>query len=393
MPCASRSVRGHFEGVKRIALARWGPILGRVSKRDYYEVLEVDRGADESTLKKAYRALARKHHPDRNPDDAEAEVLFKEATEAYRVLSDTEARRRYDRFGHSAFEGQGPGGFDPTDFGSVGDLLEGLLGEVFGGGRRRRRTTGRDLKYDLAVEFEEAALGTEKTVTIRKPMPCEPCAGRGAAPGTSVRKCQTCDGKGEVKFQRRLFSAARTCATCKGSGKKIETPCTHCEGTGAMVGNADMTIKVPAGVEDGAVRTVRGAGEVAAGGAGDLHVTIRVTEHPLFSRNGPDVHCTVPVSFPQAVLGTDLEIPTLEGKVTMKLPPGTQSGKIFRLRGKGIPAYGGVGKGDQMVSILVEIPDSVSRQQRKLIEELAAEMGTETHPQQRGFLEKLKNLF
>lgn len=363
------------------------------NKRDYYEVLGVERGADDAALKAAYRKLARAHHPDRNQGNAESESLFKEASEAYRVLADAEARRRYDRFGHAAFEGQGPGGFDPTDFGSVGDLLEGLLGEVFGGGRRRKKTSGRDLKYELSVDFEEAALGADKQITIRKPVACDECAGTGAKPGTSVRKCPTCEGRGEVKFQRRLFAATRTCATCKGSGKKVESPCAKCDGSGATVGDAEMTVHIPAGVEDGAVRTVRGAGELAAGGAGDLHITIRIAEHPLFKRQGADVLCTVPVSFPQAVLGTDLEVPTLEGRVTMKLPPGTQSGKVFRLRGKGIPAYGGVGKGDELVTIMVEVPDSVSRQQRKLIEELASEMGTETHPHQRGFLEKLKDLF
>ena len=361
-----------------------------VAKRDYYEVLGVPRDADASALKKAYRKLAMQHHPDRNPDDPSAEDRFKEATEAYSVLSDEQKRKRYDRMGHAAFESQGPGGFDPADFGSVSELFEGIFGEMFG--RGRRRSGGRDLKYDLTIKFEEAALGTEKTIQVERPGPCEPCGGSGAEPGTSVSNCEVCQGRGQVRQQRGFFSTTRTCSACHGKGKRIETPCRACRGQGTTVRAEEMLVRVPAGVDDGAVRTLRGAGEVAPGGAGDLHITIHVEPHSLFARKGADVLLEVPISFPQAVLGAQVDVPTLEGKVTMKVPPSTQSGRVFRLRGKGIPVYGGAGKGDQLVTVLVEVPERVTRRQRKLIQELADEMGVDTHPQQAGFLDKLRSL-
>ena len=360
-------------------------------KRDYYEVLGVDRGAEEGDLKRAYRKLAMRFHPDRNPDDPEAEERFKEATEAYSVLSDGEKRRRYDRFGHAAFESSGPGGFDPADFGSLGDVFESLLGEMFGRGRRRRG--GRDLTYELGLDFVEAARGVEREITVARPMPCDVCRGDGAEPGTPVHDCGTCRGKGVVRVQRGIFSASRPCSACNGRGKTVETPCHGCKGKGRVTRDESLTVRIPAGVADGAVRTVRGAGEVAEGSAGDLHVQIRVEPHPLFERDGADIHCTVPVSFPQAALGAVVEVPTLDGKVNMKVPPGTQSGKALRLRGKGIDAYGGVGKGDQIVTIMVEVPERLTKKQKKLMEELAAEMGVETHPHQAGFLDKLRSLF
>lgn len=364
------------------------PYARPVSKRDYYEVLGVPRGASPDTLKKAFRSLARELHPDRNPDDPAAEARFKEAAEAYQVLSDPTQRERYDRFGHAAFEsGGGPG---PADFGGIGEIFEGLIGEIIGGRRKKRQ--GDDIEVELTVSFEDAALGAEKKVPIAKPVPCATCEGTGAKPGTAVRTCGQCEGKGEVKFQRRLFSTNRKCPACNGSGTKIETPCRSCHGAGVVDGEEEMIVRIPPGVEDGATRTIRGAGGPGPGGNGDLLVTIRVEAHPLFERDGADVLCTVPVSFPQAVLGDTLEVPTLEGSVKMKLPPATQSGKMFRLRGKGIPVYGGMGKGDQLVTILVEIPDKVSRKQRKLIAELADELGTETHPQRQSFLSKLKDL-
>ncbi len=361
-----------------------------MSKRDYYEVLGVPRDSSEQDLKRAYRKLARELHPDRNPDDPAAEDAFKEASEAYRVLSDAEQRKRYDRFGHAAFESGGPGGFDPTDFGSMGDLLEGILGGVFG---TRKRRGGRDLTYDLDISFDEAALGVEKSITVRRPGPCDRCHGNGAEPGTPVSDCGNCRGSGQVRFQRGFFAAARTCPNCAGTGKQVKVKCTQCTGTGVFERDEAMQVRIPPGVEDKAVRTVRGAGEVVASGAGDLHITVHVAEHPLFQREGADVLCEVPVTFPQAVLGSTLEVPTLEGKVNMKLPAGTQSGKVFRLRGKGIPVYGGMGKGDQLVTVVIEVPEKVSRQQRKLIEALATEMGTETLPRRASFLGKLRDLF
>ncbi|MEO0321361.1 MAG: molecular chaperone DnaJ [Myxococcota bacterium] len=362
-----------------------------VAKRDYYEVLGVPRDAPPDELKKAYRRLARELHPDRNPGDPAAEESFKEASEAYRVLSDSEQRRRYDRLGHAAFGGDGSAGFDPADLGGLGEILDGLFGEVFGG--RRRRRSGRDLTYELKVSFVEAALGVTKHVEIERPAPCVSCKGSGAAPGTKVSECPVCKGRGEVRSQRGFLGGYRSCAACNGLGTKIHLPCAQCEGRGINAQRESLEVRLPAGVEDGAVRTLRGAGEATASGAGDLHVTVRVAPHELFGREGADVLCTVPVSFPQAVLGATLEVPTLEAKVQMKLPPGTQSGKVFRLRGKGIPVYGGMGKGDQLVTILVEVPAKVTKKQRKLIEELAAELGEDSMPQQAGFLDKLKRLF
>ena len=362
-----------------------------VSKRDYYVILEVSRAASGDDIKQAYRALAMKHHPDRNPDNPAAEDSFKEASEAYAILSDSDKRKQYDRYGHSAFDTGGPG-FEAGDFGAVSEILEGLFGEVFSGGRRKRRD-GRDLTYDLEVSFIEAALGIDKKIEVNRPASCATCDGTGAKPGTPVHQCNVCQGRAQVKYQRGLFAAARPCHACRGTGKKIPTPCEACKGTGSKMRSESMNVKIPAGVQDGAVRTVRGAGESSPSGNGDLHINIKVTDHELFHREGADILISVPISFPQAVLGASIDVPTLEGKVLMKIPPGTQSGKIFRLRGKGISVYGGYGKGDQLVTVVVEVPQEVSRRQRKLITELAQEIGDRSHPQQASFLKKLRGLF
>ncbi|MGB8329400.1 MAG: molecular chaperone DnaJ [Polyangiales bacterium] len=360
-------------------------------KRDYYLILEIDRTASPDEIKQAFRALAMRFHPDRNPDDPSAEDSFKEASEAYAVLSDPERRRQYDRFGHAAFDSGGPG-FEPGDFGAVTDILEGLFGDVFSGGRRKRRG-GRDLNYDLEISFVEAALGADKKIEVNRPAPCATCNGQGAKPGTPVHKCNVCQGRTQVKYQRGLFAAARPCHACGGTGTKIPSPCDACNGSGTRMRPESMNVKIPAGVRDGAVRTVRGAGEASAIGNGDLHINIKVSDHPLFQSEGADILVTVPISFPQAVLGASIDVPTLEGQVVMKVPPGTQSGKVFRLRGKGIPVYGGYGKGDQLVTVVVEVPQEVTRRQRKLITELAEEIGDDSHPQQASFLKKLRGLF
>jgi molecular chaperone DnaJ len=362
-----------------------------VSKRDYYVILEVGRTASGDEIKHAYRGLAMRFHPDRNPDDPAAEDSFKEASEAYAVLSDPTKRAQYDRHGHAAFDSAGPG-FEPGDFGAVSDILEGLFGEVFSGGRRKRRN-GRDLTYDLEISFSEAALGVDKTIEVNRPADCATCGGEGAKPGTPVHACNVCQGRGQVKYQRGLFAAARPCHACRGSGKKIPTPCDACKGTGNKMRAESMNVKIPAGVQDGAVRTVRGAGEADPAGNGDLHINVKVNDHALFRREGADILVSVPISFPQAVLGASIDVPTLEGKVLMKVPPGTQSGKVFRLRGKGIPVYGGYGKGDQLVTVIVEVPLEISRRQRKLITDLAQEIGDDAHPQQASFLRKLRGLF
>jgi len=363
-------------------------------KPDYYFVLDVERTATAQEIKSAYKKKAIELHPDRNPDDPVAEERFKVASEAYAVLSDPDKRARYDRLGHAAFGGPGggPGGFDPVDIGSMAEILEGLLGDVFGG--RRKRTRGaRDLTYDLELSFVEAASGVEKMISVTRPETCDACDGSRAETGSKIEECTPCRGRGTVRYQRGFFATSRPCQSCRGTGKKIEKPCKACSGEGLVPKEAELEVKIPAGVEDGAVRTVRGAGERVEGGTGDLHVTVKIAEHPLFTREGADIHCTVPVSFPQAVLGAQIEVPTLEAKVNMKLPAGTQSGRMFRLRGKGIPVFGGAGKGDQLVMVMVEVPEKINRRQRKLLEELAEEMGMETHPQQSSFLEKLKALF
>jgi molecular chaperone DnaJ len=361
-----------------------------VSKRDYYVILGVSPASSRDEIKQAYRALAMKYHPDRNPDNPAAEDSFKEASEAYAVLSDAERRKQYDRYGHAAFASSGQG-FEGGDFGAVSEIIEGLFGDVFSG--RRKRRGGRDVTYDLEISFTDAALGIEKQIEVNRPGPCASCEGTGAQPGTPVHQCNVCQGRGQVKYQRGLFSAARTCHGCNGTGKKIPNPCETCDGTGSTLRSEPMNVKIPAGVQDGAVRTVRGAGEASPGGNGDLHINIKVAEHPLFRREGADILLSIPISFPQAVLGASVDVPTLDGQVVMKIPPGTQSGKVFRLRGKGIPVYGGYGKGDQLVTVVVEVPQQVSRRQRKLISELAQEIGDESHPQQASFLKKLRGLF
>lgn len=356
-------------------------------KVDYYELLEVGRTANGEEIKRAYRRLAVKYHPDHNPDDSGAEEKFKALTEAYAVLSDADKRRRYDQLGPAAF-GNGQGA-EPVDFGSIGEMLEGLLGDVLG---RRESGLPRDLRYDLEISFEEAALGTDKIITVERPQPCKSCTGTGAEPGTRTETCPACKGRGSVRFQRGFFAAARACSTCDGRGVRIDTLCRQCNGRGQAVIPETLSVKIPAGVEDGAVRTLTGAGEHTTKGAGNLLIHVKVRPHPLFRREGADILCDVPLSFPQAALGAQIDAPTLEGKVKMKIPPGTQSGKVFRLRGKGLPVFGGYGKGDQLVKVMVEVPEQLNDRQRELLQALAAEMDESAHPQQRGFLDKLKNL-
>lgn len=363
-------------------------------KRDYYEILGVSRSASSDDVKQAYRQLAKQWHPDRNQGDPAAEDRFKELSEAYSVLIDAERRRRYDQLGHAAFGSDA--GFERVDFRAVSEIFEGLMGEVFGfAGAARRARQGTDIELDLEISFEEAALGTERTLSVPRLGTCPACEGSGAAVGSRVDRCTSCNGLGEVRFQRGFFSASRPCSSCGGSGKRIAQPCATCQGRTLIETHEDMSVKVPAGVEDGAIRSVRGAGERGrhGGAPGDLHVRIRIAPHPLFKRDKADVRVTIPISFPQAVLGTQVDVPTLEGRVKMKVPPGTQSGKVFRLGGKGFPMLGGNGHGDQLVSVVVEIPQNINKRQRKLLSELALEFGEEVHPQQRSFLEKLRGLF
>lgn len=365
-------------------------------KRDYYEVLGVSRGASDEEIKKAYRKLALKYHPDKNPGDKEAEERFKECSEAYQILSESERRAQYDRFGHAAFDQMGGGGFD---FG--GQTFEDLFGDLFGDffgtsrarGRGRRR--GEDLRLDLELAFEEAAFGTEKVVRVPRMTPCETCSGRGTKDGAPRVTCQACRGSGQIRFQQGFFSIAKTCGTCGGQGSVIKDPCRACKGQGAVQKVRQLNVKVPAGVDNESHLKLRGEGAAGAnnGPAGDLYVVIHVKSHPFFKRDGVDVICEVPISFTQAALGTEIEVPTLEGKLSVTVPAGTQPGHTVRLRGKGIPDVRGYGRGDQIVEVSVEIPKKLSARQREILEEFAREEGEEISPASKGFFEKMKEMF
>jgi molecular chaperone DnaJ len=376
------------------------------SGADYYDLLGVGRGASPDEVKQAYRKMALKYHPDRNPGDASAEQKFKEISEAYHVLSDADRRAHYDRFGRAPAAGGGPGGapdfqgFDPQEIFQeiLGDLFGNLGGSVGGvsfGAGGRRRVTGRDIQVELKITLEEAAKGCEKTLEFERPAVCDACHGRGAEPGTDLDTCTACHGRGEVRFQQGFFRLSRPCQSCGGRGSVPRTPCQRCTGTGVMKKTEKLSVVLPQGVEDGATRTVQGFGEAPGGGApsGDLEITIRIEEHPIFKRDGNDLRCTIPVSFPQAALGAMLDVPTLDGKVRMRLPPGVQPGQELRLRNKGIPRFGGYGRGDQIVTIQLEVPAELSDEARELIEQLARALGEDTHPQRKTFLEKLKGLF
>ncbi len=371
-----------------------------MAKRDYYELLGVERSATEQQLKSAYRKLAMELHPDRNPGDKAAEEKFKEVGEAYEVLSDKEKRARYDRFGHDAGR-MPPPGSDP--FGGVGvnDIFGDLFGEMFGGGRRRGgggrsgRRRGADLRYTLELSFEEAAFGTESKIRLPRHKACEGCGGSGAKKGTSPKSCSTCGGVGEVRFSQGFFQVQRPCPACHGQGQVISDPCTDCRGSGRKATESTLTVPVPAGVDTGIRLKLDGEGEVgeAGGPAGDLYVVIQVREHPLFQRQDADVVCELPISFTQAALGGKLEVPTLDGKVELSIPAGTQTGRVFRMRGKGIPHLSGQGRGDQLVQVTVEVPRQLNKRQKELLEELSESLGEAQHPRSRTFFDKVRELF
>ncbi|HWP66914.1 MAG TPA: molecular chaperone DnaJ [Candidatus Limnocylindria bacterium] len=364
-------------------------------KRDYYEVLGVSRDAGPEDLKRAYRRLAVKYHPDKNPDDRKAaEDRFKELNEAYQVLSDPERRAQYDRFGHAAFEQEGVGFGFPSGF---EDIIGDLFGDFFGTGRSRgsrsRARRGEDLQYRLELSFEEAARGCERTLQFARMHVCETCKGSGAKPGTSPSACSHCRGTGQLRLQQGFFSIAKTCGYCGGRGSVVKSPCGTCGGTGATQQTHTLNVKVPAGVDSGSRLKLRGEGEPgqAGGPPGDLYVLIEVAPHPLFQRDGVDIVCEVPISFVRAALGTELEVPTLDGSARVKVPAGTQSGHVFRLRGRGIPHLGGYGTGDQLVRVVVETPRKLTPRQRELLEEFARISGDD-HPRTKSFLDKVKSI-
>lgn len=335
-------------------------------KRDYYEVLGVSREAELREIKSAYRKLAVQYHPDRNPDDAEAEERFKEAAEAYAVLSDPDKRARYDRFGHrgvSGAAGAGGAGFDPSIFADFSDILGDVFGfgDIFGGGRRRRgpRTQrGADLRYDLVISFEDAAFGTESTLRIPRLERCSKCEGSGAADGATPVSCSACGGAGQVRYTQGFFSVARTCPQCHGEGRTIQDPCRRCGGEGLEEKERTLQVSIPAGVDDGQRVRLTGEGEHGRRGGppGDLYVILHVEPHSTFRREGVHVFAELPISFPEAVLGAQVEVPTLHGEVPLDIPPGTPPGKPFRLRGKGIPQLRGNGRGDHVAVVAIDVP-------------------------------------
>ncbi|HXG51870.1 MAG TPA: molecular chaperone DnaJ [candidate division Zixibacteria bacterium] len=366
-------------------------------KKDYYELLGLRRNASEEEIKKAYRKLALQYHPDRNPGDKQAEEKFKEISEAYQVLSDPQKRAQYDQFGHAAFGEGGPfaGGFDFTA--GFEDIFGDIFGEFFGtgGGRRRGRVKGDDLRYNLTLSFEEAVTGTEKKIRIPRHGTCETCRGSGARPGTAPQTCPMCRGRGQVSFQQGFFSVSRTCSQCHGQGTVLTDPCPECRGAGRVRRMHTLSVKIPPGVDTGSRLKLRGEGEAAPGGGvpGDLYVVIQVEPHPIFVRDQLDIICEVPISFVQAALGAEIDVPTLDGKVKMKIPPGTQSGKVFRLKGKGVRDVQGYQQGDQLVRVIVETPTRLTPRQKELLREFAAAGGEESNPMSKGFIDKVKQLF
>lgn len=375
-----------------------------MSKADYYEILEISREASDQELKSAYRKQALKYHPDRNPGNKSAEEKFKEASEAYQVLSDPDKRAAYDRYGHAGVSGGGPGGGAGPFGGAVdlGDIFGDLFGEMFnmggntGGGRRASRAQrGRDLRYDMELEFEQAAFGVEKEINIQRLEACDDCQGTGSAKGKAPVACTGCGGRGQVRFQQGFFAVAKTCARCSGTGTTISDPCTTCRGEGLQAKKHQILVKVPAGVEQDTRIRYQGEGESGrfGGPAGDLYVVLSVKDHKFFERDGDDLHCVMPISFPQAALGTELQIETLEGAATIKIPEGTQNGREFKLRGKGIPHLNQHGKGDLVVEVRVATPSKLNKDQKELLRQLGETMTMENTPTSRSLFAKMKDIF
>jgi len=370
-----------------------------VSKRDYYEILGVGRDADEQQLKSAYRKLAMDHHPDRNPNDQKAEDRFKEAAEAYSVLSDPQKRSAYDRFGHQAVQGAGGAGFDASSY-DVSDILGEFfgLGDLFGGGGARRRNApqrGEDLRYDLEIEFENAVFGMTAEIQAPRLEACQNCKGKGAEPGSGSTTCPTCRGRGEVLYQQSFLSIRRTCGQCNGSGEIIKKRCTVCHGEGYRQAVRKLKVNIPPGVDNGTRMRLSNEGQPGPNGgpAGDLYVILKVRDHPIFDRNGNDLHCRIPINVAQAALGAELEVPSMEGIEMIKVPEGTQTGAQFRIRGKGVPHVNGHGRGDLFYHVDVKVPAKLNRAQREIFEKLREILPVENEPAEKGIFEKVKDYF
>ncbi len=378
-------------------------------KRDYYEVLGVSKGASDDEIKKAYRAAAKKYHPDVNPGDKTAEEKFKEVNEAYEVLSNQEKRAKYDQFGHAGVDpnfgaGGGAGGYGGGfDFGDLGDIFGSIFSDFgMGGGRRANNgpVRGSDVAATVAISFEEAAFGVKKSVTVRRVENCPDCGGTGAAAGTSPETCPTCRGTGQVRTQQRtpfgVIQNVSACRACGGTGKIIKNPCKRCSGQGKVRVQRTIEVTIPAGIADGQAVVVRGQGDsgLRGGPAGDVHISVMVRPHPIFDRKGFDVLCDYPISFAQAALGAKLEIPTLDGKIDYTIPEGTQTGTVFKIKGKGIPFINGRGRGDQLLTVVVEVPKHLTDAQKQLLREFDSQTYNDQHYQKsKGFFDKIKDLF
>jgi molecular chaperone DnaJ len=376
-----------------------------MAKEDYYDLLSVSRTATEEELKKAYRKKAVEFHPDKNPGNKAAEEMFKKVSEAYEVLKDTDKRAAYDRYGHAAFQGpgqgpRGPGGFhDPYDifrevFGQGGGG-GGIFEEMFGGGARDGGRDGSDLRYDLEITLEEAAGGVEKEISFRRLVACEHCHGSGAEPGSKRVTCPTCRGAGQIRRSGGIIVFTQTCPTCNGAGVKIEKPCTVCRGEGRVTKSTKLNVRIPPGVDTGSRLRSAGNGEAAAAGGtpGDLYIVLTVKEHELFERQGDDLFCEIPIKFTLATLGGSIEVPTLSGRASLKIPPATQSGTTFRLRDRGLASLRGGRHGDQLIRVHVEVPTSLTAEQRRLLDEFARVSGDAKEPTSRKFFEKAKKFF
>jgi molecular chaperone DnaJ len=379
-----------------------------VSALDYYVVLEVERSATDQEIKSAYRRLALKFHPDRNPGDKAAEERFKEAAEAYSVLADKDKRQLFDRFGHAGLANTGGGGFDPSVFTGFEDILGGLgdvfgLGDIFGGGRRRGgRSRGADLRYDLEITFEESAHGAESLIQIPRNETCDSCKGAGSQPGHDAIVCPGCRGSGQIRHQQGFFTVARTCGQCRGVGRIINKPCLTCRGAGRVQRERKLTIKIPPGIATGQRLRLQGEGESGpqGGPAGDLYVVILVQDHAFFQRDGTTLHCQVPINFTTLALGGEVTIPTLEGNEPLTIPPGTQAGHTFELRGRGMPDVSGRGRGDLLVGVTVSTPRKLTKEQRKILEQFAQTLPKEEfsptplgEQDDRGIFDRVKDIF
>jgi len=372
-------------------------------KRDYYEVLGISRDASDQEIKSAYRKLALQYHPDRNPGNKEAEEQFKEAAEAYSVLSDAQKRGQYDRFGHAGVgtaAGSGFGGFDPSVFADFSDILGDIFGfgDFFGGGARRggRVQRGADLRYDLELSFEEAAFGTTTRIKVPRHETCSECGGGGAQKGSGPTTCTTCNGYGQVRFQQGFFSITRTCNHCHGTGQIIKNRCTLCHGEGRMVREKTIELKIPAGVDSGSKLRISGEGDAGekAGPAGDLYVVLNVQDHEFFERREHDLYCHIPISFTQAALGAQISVPTIEREEEkLSIPAGAQTGSTFRIKGRGISKRGGSARGDLFVTVDIVVPTKLTREQKDLLTKLAATIETENKPIQKKILERVREIF